>query len=63
MCLSSSYIAIDPLEPVLGTVASGEVLEIVHDRDSLGLGGAKEVFLDRICALSIVSGDPSEVLE
>jgi hypothetical protein len=35
---------------VLGAVAGGQVLEIIADGDALGLGGAKEIFLDGICA-------------
>jgi hypothetical protein len=43
---SSSSIAVDPLEPVLGTMAGGQVLKIVGGWDTLRFGGAKEVLLD-----------------
>jgi hypothetical protein len=47
---SKTYIAVDPLEPVLSAMAGAEVLQIVNDRNTLGFGGAQEVVLDRICA-------------
>jgi hypothetical protein len=43
---SSSSVAIDPLEPMLGTMAGGQVLEIIGGRDTLRFGGTKEVLLD-----------------
>jgi hypothetical protein len=49
---SSSSIAVDPLEPVLSTVAGGQVLEIVGGRNALRFGGTKEVLLDRICVIT-----------
>lgn len=45
---SSSSVAVDPLEPVLGTMAGGQVLEIVGGRDALRFGGTEEVLLDRV---------------
>jgi hypothetical protein len=42
----SSSVAIDPLEPVLSTMASGQILKIVGGRDTLRFGGTKEVLLD-----------------
>jgi hypothetical protein len=48
--LRETYIAVDPLEPLLGAMTSREVLEIIDDGNVLGLGGAEEVVLDRIGA-------------
>jgi len=45
-----SYVAIDPLQPMLGSVACSEILQVIDGRDALGLGGAEEVFLDRVGA-------------
>ena len=45
-----TYIAIDPLQPLLGTVRSLEILQIIDDGDALRLGGAEEVILDGIRA-------------
>ena len=45
---ASSSVAVDPLEPVLSTVAGNQVLKIVGGGDTLGFGGTEEVLLDRV---------------
>jgi hypothetical protein len=45
---SPSSVPVDPLQPVLGTMTSDQVLEIVCGRNTLRLSGAKEVFFDRV---------------
>jgi hypothetical protein len=52
-------VSVDPLEPVLRTVASSEVLEIIHSGNSLGLGSPEEVILDGVSGLCSASGDSS----
>ena len=39
----TASVAVDPLQPVLGTMASCKILQIVGGRDALGLGGPKEI--------------------
>lgn len=41
-------IPVDPLQPVLSTVARDEVLEVVGHGDTLRLRGAQKVMHDRI---------------
>jgi hypothetical protein len=36
--------------PLLSTVGGGEILQVVHHRDPLGLGSPEEVVLDRVRA-------------
>jgi hypothetical protein len=45
---SSPSVAVDPLEPMLSAVARGQVLEIIGGRNTLRLGGTKEVLFDRV---------------
>lgn len=45
---SASSITVDPLEPVLSTVAGDQVLKIISGGNALGLGGAEEVLLDGV---------------
>jgi hypothetical protein len=45
---SSTSVPVDPLEPMLGTMTSNEILKVVGGRDALSLGSTKEVLLDRI---------------
>lgn len=40
---ATAGVTIDPLQPVLGAMASCKILQIVGDRDVLGLGGPKEI--------------------
>ena len=49
---SPSGIAVDPLQPVLSTVAGDQVLEIVGNGNPLGLNGTQEVLLDGIRVVS-----------
>lgn len=53
---AAASVAVDPLQPVLGTVASDEILKIIGGRDALGVGGTKEVVLDGICIVAVRSG-------
>lgn len=48
--IGGTYVSIDPFQPVLGSVASCEVLQVIHGGNPLGLSGAQEVLLDGICA-------------
>lgn len=41
-------IPVDPLEPVLGTVARDQILKIIRDRDILRLDGTQEVLHDGV---------------
>lgn len=43
---SSSGVTVDPLEPVLSSMAGNQVLKIIGSGDSLGFGGPQEVLLD-----------------
>jgi hypothetical protein len=45
-----TYVTVDPLEPLLGPVAGGEILKIIDGGNALRLGGPEEVILDRVCA-------------
>lgn len=49
---SSSSVSVDPLQPVLSSVASDQVLKIINGRDSLRLCGSEEIILDRICVVA-----------
>jgi len=49
---STSGVAVDPLQPVLSTVASDQILEIIGDRNVLGLDGTKEVLHDRVSVVA-----------
>lgn len=49
-CMEPSYVAVDPLEPMLSTVPGSEILQVVDRGDPLRFGRPKEVFLDRIGA-------------
>lgn len=44
----SAHIAIDPLKPMLSTMAGLEVLKIVNNRDALRLSCSEEVLCDRV---------------
>lgn len=46
----TTHISVDPLEPVLGAVAGGQVLKVIDGRDALRLCSPEEVLLYRICA-------------
>jgi hypothetical protein len=48
----AARVAVDPLEPVLGTVGRYEVLQVVDDGDPLGLDGPEEVVLDGVCIVT-----------
>lgn len=43
-----TYIAVDPFEPMLGAMASLQVLKIIDNRNVLRLGSTKEVVLDGV---------------
>jgi hypothetical protein len=49
---TAAGIAIDPLEPVLRTVASNQVLEVVGRGDTLRLTRSQEVLFDRVCVVT-----------
>lgn len=49
---AAARVAVDPFQPVLGTVASHQVLEIVDHGDPLGLDGAEEILLNRVGVVS-----------
>jgi len=44
----TARVTVDPLQPVLGTMACREVLEIIGSGNALGFRGAKEVPSNRI---------------
>ena len=50
-----THVTVDPLEPVLGSVAGGQVFQVVDNRDVLRLRGPQEVILNRIGASSRVN--------
>jgi hypothetical protein len=58
---SSASVPVDPLEPMLSTVASGQVLKIVGDRNTLSFDGAKEILLNWIAV--VAEGDFDWALE
>lgn len=45
---SASGITVDPLQPMLSTMASDQILKIVRGRDALRLSCAQEIVFDRI---------------
>ena len=45
---STTGVSIDPLQPMLGTVTSHQVLEVICDGYVLRLGSAKEVLCNRV---------------
>ena len=45
---STTSISVDPLEPVLGTVTSHKILQIVGDWEALGLSSSEEILHNRI---------------
>jgi len=45
---STPSITIDPLEPVLSTMASNKILQVIGDRNALAVDGLQEVLLDGI---------------
>lgn len=45
-------VPVDPLEPVLSTMAGGQVLKIISGGDALSLSGTKEVILDGVCVVA-----------
>jgi hypothetical protein len=45
---TTSRVTVDPLEPMLSTVTSLQVLKIVGGGDTLRFGGAEEVFFDGV---------------
>lgn len=49
---SSTSVAVDPLEPMLSTMASLQVLKIVRDGNALSLNSTKEVLLDWVCVVA-----------
>lgn len=48
----SAGVAVDPLQPVLGTVGRYEILQIVDDGDALRLDGPEEIVLDWVCVVA-----------
>lgn len=58
---SSTSVPVDPLEPMLSTVAGNQVLKIIGSRDALSFDGAKEVLLDWIAV--VAKGDLDRALE
>lgn len=50
VCVSKDelLVPVDPLEPVLSTVAGGQILEIIGDWNTLRLNGTKEVLHDGV---------------
>lgn len=49
---STARVAVDPLEPVLSTVARLQVLKVVSDWNALRLGGTQKVLHDWICVVA-----------
>jgi hypothetical protein len=49
---SSSCVAVDPLEPLLGAMGGRKVLEIIDDGNSLRIGSAQEIILDGVSVVS-----------
>ena len=47
---AETYIAVDPLQPMLGAVTRRQILQVVHRRDVLRLGRSQEVILDWVGA-------------
>jgi hypothetical protein len=45
---TTAGVSVDPLKPVLSTVASDQILEIIGNWNVLGLDGTKEVLHDRV---------------
>ena len=45
---TSASVAVNPLEPLLGTMSSNQVLEIIGDWNALALYSAQEVLHDRV---------------
>jgi hypothetical protein len=43
-----THVAVDPLEPLFGSMPRLQVLQIINCRDTLRLGGAQEILHDRI---------------
>jgi hypothetical protein len=50
---TSSYITVDPLEPLFGPVGGLEILKIVDSGDALRLRGTEKVLHDRVLALLV----------
>lgn len=48
--LRLTHITVDPFQPVLGSVTRRQILQVVHGRDVLRLGGSQKVVLDGVCA-------------
>ena len=40
---ATTSIPVDPLQPLFGTVAGGQILKVIGRGDSLGFGGAQEI--------------------
>lgn len=49
---SSTSVPVNPLEPMLSSVAGDQVLKVIGGRDTLSLDSAKEVLLDGVCVVS-----------
>ena len=49
---TASSVAVDPLEPMLGSMASDQILEIVGGRDALGFGSSQEILLDGVSVVA-----------
>jgi hypothetical protein len=49
---TTASISVDPLEPVLSTMASYEILKIIGGRDTLRLGGSEEILHDWVGVVS-----------
>lgn len=45
---ATAGVSIDPLQPVLSSVAGDEILQVVRDRDVLGFDGTQEVLHDGV---------------
>ena len=45
---STPSITVDPFQPMLSTMASNKILQVISDRNALAVDGLQEVLLDRI---------------
>lgn len=43
---SATSVSVDPLEPMLSSVPSDEILQVIYDRNALGFGSPEEIVLD-----------------
>ena len=48
----TASVSVDPLKPMLGSMASLKILKIISSRDVLGLSGTKEVPCDGVCVVA-----------